>query len=107
MRRTIFIFGLMVWLPMILGGRAERHSMLATNFLTVVCVYALTLLGQVSYWNCFGFDRSAAQIYFAAPQPLRYTFIAKNVASLIFIYLEMLILIARYTLMVMAMTSIA
>jgi len=84
----------MVWLPMIMGAGAERHGTLSTHFLTVVCVYALTLLGQVSYWNCFGFDRSAVQIYFAAPQPLRAILIGKNIASLTFIYLEVAILIA-------------
>ncbi|MCU1236691.1 MAG: hypothetical protein JWP63_4658 [Candidatus Solibacter sp.] len=87
-----FSFGLMVWLPMILGGRAQAHAQLSSHFLTIVCVYALTLLGQVSYWNCFGFDRSATQIFFAAPQPLSRTLIGKNLASLIFIYLEVLIL---------------
>jgi len=89
-----FSFGLMIWLPMILGGRAERHQTVSQNFLTLVCVYALTLLGQVSYWNCFGFDRSAAQIYYAAPQPMRITLVGKNVASLIFIYLEAAVLTA-------------
>jgi len=89
-----FSFGLMVWLPMIIGVGAERHGTLSTHFLTVVCVYALTLLGQVSYWNCFGFDRSAVQIYFAAPQSLRATLIGKNIASLTFIYLEVAILTA-------------
>ena len=87
-----FSFGMMVWLPMILGGRAQSHSQLSSHFLTIVCVYALTLLGQVSYWNCFGFDRSATQIFFAAPQPLSRTLLGKNLASLIFIYLEVLIL---------------
>jgi ABC-2 type transport system permease protein len=93
-----FSFGLMMWLPMILGRGADRHATLSHNFLTIVCVYALTLLGQVSYWNCFGFDRSAAQIYFAAPQPLRTTLLGKNIASLTFIYLEALILTALVTL---------
>lgn len=83
-----FSFGLMVWLPMILGSRASRHTELSSHFLTVVCVYALTLLGQVSYWNCFGFDRSAVQIYFTAPQPLTKTLLGKNLAALVFIYLE-------------------
>jgi len=92
-----FSFGLMVWLPMILGGRGERHGALSEHFLTVVCVYALTLLGQVSYWNCFGFDRSAVQIYFAAPQPIRTTLLGKNIASLTFIYLEALVLTAIVT----------
>jgi ABC-2 type transport system permease protein len=89
-----FSFGLMIWLPMILGGRAERHQTISQHFLTLVCVYALTLLGQVSFWNCFGFDRSAAQIYYAAPPPMRTTLIGKNIASLIFIYLEAAVLTA-------------
>ncbi len=88
-----FSFGLMVWLPMILGSRAERHSALSRHFLTVICVYALTLLGQVSFWNCFGFDRSAAQIYFAAPPPMSTTLAGKNIASLVFIYLEVAVLV--------------
>jgi ABC-2 type transport system permease protein len=83
---------------MILGGRGDRHVTISHNFLTIVCVYALTLLGQVSYWNCFGFDRSAAQIYFAAPQPIRTTLVGKNLASLTYIYLEACVL----TLLVMA-----
>jgi ABC-2 type transport system permease protein len=82
----------MVWLPMVIGVRAESHGTLSSHFLTVVCVYALTLLGQVSYWNCFGFDRSATQIYFVAPQPLRATLVGKNIASVAFIYLEVGIL---------------
>jgi ABC-2 type transport system permease protein len=88
-----FAFGLMVWLPLVLGVRAERSvSLVAQNFLAVVSVYALTLLGQVTYWNCFGFDRSAVQVYFVAPPPIRLTLVGKNIASLIFVYIEVLIL---------------
>lgn len=89
-----FSFGVMVWLPMVLGRQVGSHSALERNFLVVVSVYALTLLGQVTYWNCFGFDRSAVQFYFAAPQPISQTLLGKNIASLVFIYLEVLILIA-------------
>ena len=89
-----FSFGLMLWLPMILGQRAGNHSALTAHFLTVVSVYALTLLGQVSFWNCFGFDRSAALFYFAAPQAISRVFIGKNLAALVFIYMEVFILIA-------------
>jgi ABC-2 type transport system permease protein len=87
-----FSFGLMLWLPMVMRGSAG-HDALSHHFLTVICVYALTLLGQVSYWNCFGFDRSAALIYFAAPPPLYFTLAGKNLAALIFIYLEVVILV--------------
>jgi ABC-2 type transport system permease protein len=89
-----FSFGLMIWLPMILGNRANRNPTLSHHFLTVVCVYSLTLLGQVSFWNCFGFDRSAAAIYFVAPPPLAKTFVGKNLAALVFIYMEVFILAA-------------
>jgi ABC-2 type transport system permease protein len=87
-----FAFGLMVWVPLVLGGQTERNGWLEQNLLAVVSVYALTLLGQVTYWNCFGFDRSAVGIYLAAPQPIRLTLVGKNIASLVFIYLEVVIL---------------
>jgi ABC-2 type transport system permease protein len=83
-----FSFGLIVWLPLALGRR-EGDSMLANNFLTVVSVYALTLLGQVSYWNAFGFDRAAAQVYFSLPVPISRTLAGKNIAAATFIFLEM------------------
>jgi len=84
-----FSFGLMLWLP-------TRGAMHGTgwpgNFLTLVCVYAMTLIGQVTYWNCFGLDRSAALFYFAAPQPLWRVLLGKNIACLFFVYLETLVL---------------
>ena len=88
-----FSFGVMVWLPMVLGRQANPNGAVERNFLAVVCVYAVTLLGQVTYWNCFGFDRSAVQFYFAAPAPVARVLVGKNIASLIYIYLEVAILI--------------
>ena len=82
-----FSFGLIVWLPMALRGRGG-HSPLSENFLVVVSVYALTLLGQVTYWNSFGFDRSAVQVYFAAPVPISRALAGKNIAAAVFIFLE-------------------
>jgi ABC-2 type transport system permease protein len=87
-----FSFGLMVWLPMVLGRNSVREdSAVSDNILTVVGVYAMTLLGQVSYWNCFGFDRSAAAFYFAAPQAISKTLLGKNLACLVFIGIETMI----------------
>ncbi|MGA3018103.1 MAG: hypothetical protein ABSF62_13365 [Bryobacteraceae bacterium] len=84
-----FSFGLMVWLP----TRGAMHGDgFSRNFLTLVCVYAMTLIGQVTYWNCFGLDRSAALFYFAAPQPLWRVLLGKNIACLFFVYLETLVL---------------
>ncbi len=88
-----FTFGLLVWFPVIFSRGREPGSEAAPYFLIIVCVYSLTLMGQVSYWNCFGFDRSAVAFYFAAPQPISKVLLGKNLASLCFIYLEVLILI--------------
>ncbi len=74
------------------AGR-HSHGQRSQYFLIIVCVYALTMIGQVTYWNCFGFDRSAAALYFAAPPPLSTVLLGKNIASVIFIYMEVLILI--------------
>jgi ABC-2 type transport system permease protein len=87
-----FTFGLMVWFPMIATRHGNSTGQSSQYFLIAVCVYSLTLLGQVSYWNCFGFDRSAAEFYFAAPQPLSQVLLGKNIAAMFFIYVEVLIL---------------
>jgi len=86
-----FTFGLMVWFPSMIG-RQGLQSAPSPYFLPTVSLYALTLLGQGTYWNCFGFDRGASALYFVAPQPIRQTLAGKNVAALLFIYLEVLIL---------------
>ena len=49
--------------------RADQPAGLEITMLTVVSVYSLLLLSEVCFWNSFGFDRSAAQIYFLAPVP--------------------------------------
>jgi ABC-2 type transport system permease protein len=82
-----FSFGLVVWLPMMLRGRLT-HSAVSGNFLAVVSLYALFLLAQVTYGNAFGFDRSAAQIYFSAPVAISRALAGKNIAAAIFIFLE-------------------
>ena len=89
--RLVFVmgcsFGLVVWLPMMLRGGAA-HSAVSGNFLAVVCLYALFLLAQVTYGNAFGFDGSAAQLYFLAPVAISRALAAKNIAAAMFIFLE-------------------
>ena len=84
-----FSFGLLVWLPITLGGTG-RSSIVADHYLTIVSVYALTLLGQVSYSNTFGFDRSAAQLYFSVPVSINQFLMGKNIAAALFILVEMI-----------------
>jgi ABC-2 type transport system permease protein len=83
-----FSFGLLVWLPLAFRRGFSEDSVMANNYLTFVTVYALMLLGEVTFWNTFGFDRSAAQIYWIAPVRLPVVLIAKNIASATFILLE-------------------
>ena len=84
-----FTFGLIVWLPLIFRRGEDLQSAVVQNFLTLVCLYALALLGQVTYWNAFGFDRAAAQAYFAWPAPISRALIGKNLAAAVFMLLEM------------------
>ncbi|MEZ5402689.1 MAG: hypothetical protein R2729_23645 [Bryobacteraceae bacterium] len=81
-----FSFGLIIWLPLAMRGSPE--GFFASNYLTFVTVYALMLLGEVSFWNTFGFDRAASQLYFLAPVPFARVLAAKNIAAGIFVFLE-------------------
>jgi ABC-2 type transport system permease protein len=82
-----FSFGLLVWLPLALQPDMA-NSAYAANYLTFVTVYALMLLGEVSFWNTFGFDRSAAQFYYLAPVQFSTVVLGKNIASAVFVLLE-------------------
>ena len=87
-----FTFGLMLWLPMVLRQGVPQPGGFRSDFLVIVCIYAMTLIGNVTYWNCLGLDRCATIFYFAAPQPLSPNLLGKNLAYLFFIYLEAVIL---------------
>jgi ABC-2 type transport system permease protein len=87
-----FSFGLIVWLPITFGrGRGGGSTVVAQHYLTIVSVYALTLLGPVSYLNTFGFDRSASQLYFVVPVSIAKSLVGKNMAAVLFITVEMLV----------------
>ena len=88
-----FSFGLAVWLPMALRHTSGQESVTRTHFLTYVSVYALVLLGQVTFWNAFGFDRTAAQAWYALPIPFARVFQAKNITALIIVCTELVLVI--------------
>lgn len=83
-----FSFGLLIWLPIALRGAAIGSSVFVSNYLTFVSVYALLLLGEATFWNCFGFDRAAAQLYFLTPATMSSILVGKNIAAAVFVFIE-------------------
>lgn len=88
-----FSFGLVVWLPMALRHHTGHESVTRTHFLTCVTVYALVLLGQVTFWNAFGFDRTATQAWFALPIPFAKVLQAKNLTAIIIVMTELILVV--------------
>jgi ABC-2 type transport system permease protein len=87
-----------------LRGRLT-HSPVSGNFLAVVCLYALFLLAQVTYGNAFGYDGSAAQLYFSAPVAISRALAGKNIAAAIFIFLEIAAVAAACSLLRLGISS--
>jgi len=83
-----FSFGLMIWAPLALSRGGAAPGFLSNNYLTLVSVYALLLLSDVLFWNCFGFDRSAAQVYFLVPVRMSTVLAGKNLAASVFVLIE-------------------
>lgn len=84
-----FTFGLLIFLPVFLRARSEGSFSISADHLAMLGAYALLLLGDVAFWNVFGFDRSAAQVYFLLPVRISRVLVAKNIATAIFVFLEM------------------
>ncbi|MGI8961621.1 MAG: hypothetical protein ACR2IV_18035 [Bryobacteraceae bacterium] len=80
------IFGVLIFLPMTF--RKAGSGFIASNFLPVVNVYGLLLLGDVLMWNVFGFDREAAALYFVTPVSFNLVLKAKNLAAIVFMLLQ-------------------
>jgi len=90
-RFVFFIAAFMMVLlsfPHLLRGGKVGNSFMNQNILAVSCAYSVLMLGNVSYFNCFGFERSAAQSWFSYPVPFRTTLIAKNLAALCLVVVE-------------------
>jgi ABC-2 type transport system permease protein len=88
-----FSFGLAVWLPMALRRQTGHESVTRTHFLTYVSVYSLVLIGQVTFWNAFGFDRTGAEAWYALPVPFARVFQAKNITAIIVVMTELTLVV--------------
>jgi ABC-2 type transport system permease protein len=83
-----FSFGLLIWTPIAFGRLNSERSFLGDNYLTMVSIYALLLMSDALFWNCFGFDRSAAQVYFLVPVKMSTVLAGKNLAAAFLVLME-------------------
>lgn len=93
--RLLFImgccFGLVLFFPQLLNGNHKRTGFVAQNAVTMATLYGALMLGQVTYFNCFGFERSAVQFWFSVPVPIIRTLVAKNLTALLFISIQIVL----------------
>ena len=83
-----FSFGMLIWAPIAFGRISTERSFLGDNYLTMVSAYALLLMSDALFWNCFGFDRSAAQLYFLVPVKMSTVLAGKNLAAAFLVLME-------------------
>lgn len=88
-------FGVLVFAPTL--RRQHGDSAFLQYALPLMAVYGLLVLGQITYWNSFGFDRSAAQGYFCWPIRFRDALIAKNITVMVLMIPQLILvsLVAR------------
>ncbi len=84
-------FGLILYIPMRMRGGPAQSTVMSENILAFASVYAVLMLGNVSYFNSFGFERSAVQAWYSYPVQFRTTVIAKNLAAVCFILMELVL----------------
>jgi ABC-2 type transport system permease protein len=72
------VLGLVLYFPALRNPHPE--SFLMRNALPFMALYGLLMLGPITYWNAFGFDRAAVQGYFSWPIRFRDALIAKNIS---------------------------
>lgn len=84
-----FTFGIVIWLPL---GSRNSPSFFSTNYLSLVSFYSLALLGEVCFWNSFGFDRGAVQFYYVTAVPFNRILLAKNIVALFFVLVEVFLI---------------
>ncbi len=93
-----FTFGALVFLPSVLSGKWSEAE-IPEYRLTLLAGYALLLLGDAVFWNIFGADRAAAQLYFLQPLPPGLVIAGKNLVAGLFVFLEVTAVILVWSLL--------
>src|SRR6195952_908955 len=92
------VFRVLIFIPFTVApGGLGRSEFIANNFVLIVTLYGLLILSDTLLLNAFGLDGSGAQIYFTAPMSLMPVLWAKNIAAILFVYLQWLLVLAVLT----------
>jgi ABC-2 type transport system permease protein len=94
------VFSVLIFIPFTLApGGLGRSEFIANNFVLIVTLYGLLILSDTLLLNAFGLDGSGAQIYFTAPMSLMPVLWAKNIAAILFVSLQWLLVLAVLTIL--------
>ncbi len=84
-------FGIVLYLPMYRNPRGAS-PFLKEHALTIMALYGLLMMGPISYWNAFGFDRTAVQGYFSWPIKFRDALIGKNITVMLLLVPQVVVI---------------
>jgi hypothetical protein len=84
------VFGIVMYMPALRNPSPRSFAM--QSALPIMALYGMLMLGPISYWNAFGFDRSAVQGYFSWPVRFRDALIAKNITVALLIVPQILLI---------------
>ncbi len=90
-----FTFSLLLFLPPLFSAK-QQHTFMTDHVLAWISIYSILLSGFYTFWNAFGFDRSAAQFYFSAPVRFSQVIAAKNLAAASWQTIELMIISLIY-----------
>ena len=83
------VLGQALWLPQALGRHSSPGSAAGSNYIVFCAMYSLLILGDNLFWNSFGFDRSAAQLFFVTPVKFSRVLMAKNIIAANFVTFQL------------------
>ena len=98
------VLGQVLWLPQAIG-RHSAGSAIGSNYIVFCAMYSLLILGDNLFWNSFGFDRSAAQLFFVTPVEFSRVLMAKNVIAAIFVTFQLCFVTAASVMMRLPVTG--
>ena len=91
--RLVFLmastFGAVLWLPQVMRS---KDGWVAQNYVTMATLYGMLVLGEVLYWNVFGFERASAQQWFVTPVRFGAVLRAKNLVAVLYTLLAVALL---------------